>query len=341
VPRHDVVHIAPGLSAAGTIKQALQLQAPSCLLAFDDWLSCGPLRPFQSVAEWRSLRERYWTDLHRSEGFWTSSYERAPFDLLDRAGVLTNCDSIVLWIGTGLAEQLLQVWLVQLLRLLGVDLARLRVIQFHRVGQARAEVVGIGELNPDQLRAHPPEQALGTEDIAELDEAWAAVTSPDPATLLSFLARGAGHLPFLTRSLGLLLGRYPDYQTGLGIWDRLLLEFTRDRGPLAARIIGYTMAHSFYRPDWVGDFYLFARLQRLADQRSPHPLVTLAGDSTVIRGTEIRLTDVGHAVLRGEANAVELNGIDDWVAGVHLDSRAGRVWCHREGALVERPVPTP
>jgi hypothetical protein len=337
VPRH--VHVAPGLSAAGTIKQALRLQAPSCLLAFNDWLSCGPLRPFQSVAEWRALRERYWADLCSDDDDWTS-YERAPIDLLDRAGVFNNCDSIVLWIGTGLAEQLLQVWLVQLLGILNVEPARLRVIQFHRLDQARAEVVGIGELNPDQFRAHPPEQALGAEDIAELNSAWAAVTSPDPAALLSFLVRGAGHLPFLSRSLRLLLARYPDYQTGLSIWNRLLLQCTLDRGPVAARIIGDTMAHDFYRPDWVGDLYLFARLRRLADPRLPHPLVALGGSGTAIRGTEVRLTDVGHAVLRGEANAVQLNDVDDWVAGVRLDSSTGRVWFNQEGRLVEREIPT-
>jgi hypothetical protein len=285
--------------------------------------------------EWRALREQYWSDVYD-----TSSYERAPIDLLDRASVLNNCDSIVLWIGTGLAEQLLQVWLVQFLGLLGIDIARLRVIQFHRVGQARAEVLGIGELNLDYLRAHPPEQVLGAEDIAELNAAWTAVASPEPGALLSFLARGVGHLPFLARNLRLLLARYPDYRMGLGIWDKLLLQYTLDHGPRAVRIVGSAMTHDFHYPDSVGDVYLFARLQRLADPRLPHPLVVLEGSGTAIRNTEARLTDVGHAVLRGEANAVQLNGIDDWVAGVHLESRTGRVWFNQEGALVEREIPT-
>lgn len=40
------------------------------------------------------------------------------------------------------------------------------------------------------------------------------------------------------------------------------------------------------------------------------------------------------AILAGEGNAVEWNGIDDWVAGVHLDSRTGRVRFHTEQTLV-------
>jgi hypothetical protein len=45
---------------------------------------------------------------------------------------------------------------------------------------------------------------------------------------------------------------------------------------------------------------------------------------------EVRLTPLGEAVLAGGQNLVELNGIDDWVAGIHLDSAAGRVW-YRSG----------
>jgi len=39
-------------------------------------------------------------------------------------------------------------------------------------------------------------------------------------------------------------------------------------------------------------------------------------------------------MLNGEANAVHLNGVDDWIAGVHLESRAGRVWFSRDGTLI-------
>ena len=47
-------------------------------------------------------------------------------------------------------------------------------------------------------------------------------------------------------------------------------------------------------------------------------------------------TDAGESVLAGHANAVELNGIDDWVLGVHLDSENGSVWYRKDGALVPR-----
>jgi hypothetical protein len=47
----------------------------------------------------------------------------------------------------------------------------------------------------------------------------------------------------------------------------------------------------------------------------------------------VALTGAGELVLNGRANAIELNGIDDWVLGVHLDSKQGRVWYRKDGAL--------
>jgi len=53
-----------------------------------------------------------------------------------------------------------------------------------------------------------------------------------------------------------------------------------------------------------------------------------------MRGCEVALTETGDAVLAGRANAVKLNGIDDWVLGVHLDAAHGSVWYRKDGALV-------
>ena len=46
----------------------------------------------------------------------------------------------------------------------------------------------------------------------------------------------------------------------------------------------------------------------------------------------------GEAILAGRGNAVEWNGIDDWVAGVHLHSRNGRVWFHSKQTLIRRAI---
>src|SRR5262249_53555218 len=253
---------------------------------------------------------------------------------------LNNCDAIVLWTGTGLAEQLFLAWILQFLRMEAVDPSRLQVIQYTRLGSQRAEVVGIGELNADQLRAHPPAQPLDPAATTELHAAWLAITSPDPTALLTFLGNSPNCLPFLARDLRFLLDHYPDHRSGLSLWDRLLLERIAEKGPRAVRVIGYTMGHDFYRADHVGDVYLFARLRRMGAPDLAHPLLTLNSSTAPMRETMVELTATGRAVLNGEINAVHLNGINDWIGGVHLDSCAGGVWFNRDGTLVP-DVPRP
>jgi hypothetical protein len=99
--------------------------------------------------------------------------------------------------------------------------------------------------------------------------------------------------------------------------DQLLLRYTQDKGPKATRIIGFTMTDSF-DADLAGDGYLFWRLRRMAAPEAAHPLVALSGDPYKMRECDVTLTEAGHEVLAGRANAIELNGIDDWILGVHL-----------------------
>jgi hypothetical protein len=108
-----------------------------------------------------------------------------------------------------------------------------------------------------------------------------------------------------------------------------------EKGPRATRIIGHTMGNNF-DSDLVGDPYLFSRLRGLASSDLAHPLVTMSGDPYDMRNCEVVLTDAGESVLAAEANAVDLNGIDDWILGVHLDSERGSVWYQKEGTLVTR-----
>jgi hypothetical protein len=93
-------------------------------------------------------------------------------------------------------------------------------------------------------------------------------------------------------------------------------------------------AFFFEANECVGDNWLFSRLWRLADPALSHPAVVLTGEQTTIRGTEARLTRDGEQFLKAALNFVELNGIDDWVGGVHLDSRVGEVWFHQDKMLL-------
>jgi hypothetical protein len=326
---HSEVHIVAGPSAAASLREGRALTRDQVLIHYD-LLSCGPLLPLESLEEWRNLRQGYLQSL---------ASEDQSFRFADQAcDVLTHCEqlrdatTITLWLGTGLAEQLMLVWVVALLNRLGINTDSCRVVQYNF--DRTYEVVAVGVLNPSQFKEHPEPEALDDASIREAAAAWKAVTAPEPDSLLTFLSNRRRSLPFLQRSLSSLLYHYPDLSTGLNAWEYQLLQYTRDNGPQANRVVGYTMAHDMDFPEWMGDAYLFQRLHRLADTSLPKPLLTLSGDTKRLRETEVRLTQYGEAVLAGKGNAVEWNGVDDWVAGVHLSSRSGHVWFRKERTLV-------
>ena len=322
------VHIVPGRSAAACLQEGLAL-APDLVLIHHDFLSCGPLKLLDSLEEWQNLRQVYLRSLDSENPFAFPEQDR---DLLLNRERLRSAGTITLWLGTGLDEQLLLVFVVALLRRLSVDAAKCGVVQFSR--DRNSEIVGIAILDPVQFKEHPSPTTLDQAFTREALAAWDAVTASEPEALLSFLT-GTGHaLPFLQRSLNALLYHYPDAKTGLNAWEYQLLHYVCEVGPKATRVVGYTMAHDMEFPEWMADSYLFQRLHRLADGALPKPLLTLTGDTRRLRETAVHLTPAGEAVLAGEANAVEWNGIDDWVGGVHLDSRAGRVWYRRGRTLV-------
>jgi len=328
-----LIHIVQGFSAAGCFNQAMHPK-PGELLVNDDVLSCGPLPAFQSPEQWTSVRGAYWDSVE------PDSRSTTEFNGEFLAGLLAlhDTDSLVLWLGVGVAEQLMLAWVVHLLQSTG-SRAQISVVQYSRVGDSNFDVAwGLGLLNPKQFEHHPPIEPLSTEAIAELERYWAAVTAPDPTNLLSMLAEASTCVPHCQSSLRYMILRYPDHATGLGRWDCELLKYTEKKGPKVTRVIGHLMGNNF-DADLVGDAVLFARLRRLGAVDVAHPLVRLSGDQTNIRDCEVTLTEAGEAVRAGRANAIELNGINDWVLGVHLDSKRGTVWCRKDGALYEANRP--
>ena len=67
---------------------------------------------------------------------------------------------------------------------------------------------------------------------------------------------------------------------------------------------------------YLGDTWAFATMDRLA--RVPDPLLAVAGGDPVGIRTQLKLTETGRRVLDGDADHVELNGVDRWIGGVHL-----------------------
>jgi hypothetical protein len=94
------------------------------------------------------------------------------------------------------------------------------------------------------------------------------------------------------------------------------------------------MICSEFEYDPVGDGHLFSRLLALGSEELASPLVSFTGGTQTIRECTVATTAFGQKVLAGDTNNVQVNGIDDWVGGVHLSSAEGKFTFRDGNSLV-------
>jgi hypothetical protein len=328
----DVVHILRGFN----VPVSPALKAGERRFPTSDSLSCGPLQPLTDISEWKAQRLSYWRSISDYEP------EEGDDDFLGDPSDLVQARRVVIWLGTSLDSQLMLAWASALLRVAGARPEQVDVVQFHR-NHRGIEILDLGMLNPEQFAAHPPPMSLTADDLAELEGVWSAIVSPDPSALVATLASPYERLSFFKRALRTLLHRYPEKASGVNATEMRTLHWIQKAAPSTPRIIGQVLADGFDAAragtgglDQCGDVWLFNRILRLGDPALAEPAIEIGGSRKEYRNTTVNLTPFGARVLAGEANFVDRNGIDDWVAGVHLQSEAGRVWFYDDGNLVRR-----
>ena len=327
LPLPPGVHVILGGSAGGIFNR--NYGSKQRLIDYDV-LSCGPTPKCESIAAWEAMRLEYWESLVPGSDI----FGAIRSSLTEELARLRDAERIHIWAATGLSEQLFIAHVIHLADGLQVDPARVCLLQFEYLRGRHARIIGMGELNEANMAAHPEPVPL-TPDLAEdYRAAWAALTSSDPTLFERFARMRPNANPWLKHAMQLMLRRFPDRKTGLVYWDRLLLEKVRDRAPHVRRAISDAMVDDWDNGDSVGDYFLFGRLLKLGDERSPKPLLTLSGDRTDMRRTEATLTPFGLEVLEGRASSYPTNPVEDWAAGVKLSSSEGSLWFNDGGRLI-------
>ena len=322
------LHLILGDSAGGIFTRVFF--ARDRLLIDQDVLSCGPTPPITDLDAWKKLRFDYWGSIVSGGA---SEHVPSRFNLVDNAQRLKDAECVNIWAATGVSEQLFIAFAVNLVKLVGGDPTRIALVECEMMNGQR--IIGLGELNEAQMRAAPEPRPMADAVAQQYLNAWAALTSPDPAPLANFAREHPEANRWLKLAMQLMTRRFPDKRTGLCYWDYALLSRVEKRGPEVSRIIGYTIAETFGQGDLVGDWYLFGRLLRLGGDRNVLPLLTLTGDQQSIRSTEAKLTQFGADILKGAASNYPENPIEDWAAGVRLSSEEGAMWFNDGGKLVK------
>ena len=165
--------------------------------------------------------------------------------------------------------------------------------------------------------------------------------APEPTTLAEWATRESEQLPFLAPALRRLLEELPAPADGLSGTERRALQAVAAgaRTPPAA----FVAAQRLEEAPFMGDTWFFRALSALGQGTTrllesedgaalppPPPL----GDSQPFARLQLRLTATGEQALRGEADRVELLGIDRWIGGTHITPGNTWRWDAAERTLV-------
>ena len=155
---------------------------------------------------------------------------------------------------------------------------------------------------------------------------WEAFRAPEPTALAEWATRETPGLPYLAPALLRLLEELPAPGDGLSGTERRALQAVAAGAATPAAAFA---AYQLLEPaPFLGDAWFFRTLAGLAglvetkDGPLPPP-PPLGGPDAFLR-VPLRLTREGELVLRGEADRVELLGLDRWVGGTHITRE--RAW---------------
>jgi hypothetical protein len=150
------------------------------------------------------------------------------------------------------------------------------------------------------------------------------------------LAEDTSALPFLARALRRHLQQFPSLENGLSWTEQTALEVLRDQGTLAAgRLYGSVQRREELL--FMGDYSFYRILRQLASGKSP--LIDASGLPAMIEewsGVAVSMSASGRRVLEGLTDRIALNGIDEWLGGVHFrDGQPLWRWDRKRERLVQ------
>jgi hypothetical protein len=309
----SALHITNGDCAAQRLREFLS----DPVITVADVLHDGPARAVDDE-RWYEQRARFLADAP-AEAASIRDGLAACDRLVDRAA---DHQEVVLWFEHDLFDQLNLIRTLD--RLARVEGARVRLICIDRFpGVDR--FIGLGQLDARQLSTLTGTKAPVTADqYALASQAWAAFRASNPLALFQLASARPAALPFLADALFRLLAEYPSTRNGLSATAQRALE-TLAAGPIDAGALFQRTQAAEERP-FLGDWSFFDLLRRMATARVPLLSIEPEPAGRDLRGHLVSQTDAGRRVVNAHADAVHLNGIDEWRGGVHLQGSTSSPW---------------
>ena len=337
------LHIICGDVAGNTLRKST---IPGDVQVWMEIFIEGPVPDNVSEKEWRRVRAEFICQ----EFFTTMTMESALQGADDRYANLEKAkdyEEVILWFDACMFDQTLMIHLID--RLAKIDLGETKLSLICAGECPGFELFnGFGELKPEQMATFwGTQHEISPAEIKLAGDAWKAFSSDNPQNIEKLIGGDCSALPYLANALKRFLQKYPSLENGLNRTQNQIMNAVADG---ATKLIELFVAVSDMeeRP-FMGDTSFWQFVHDLATAKVPVLKVTgpeqLDALSKVDRETlsskelgkwEISITDIGRKVMNNEEDFVKLNGIDSWLAGVHLqDSDARWRWNDVKRKLIE------
>lgn len=316
-----MLHIHNGDSSANIARRA---SLPGEQFAFREALIEGP-----SPAAYKDANDGGW--LVRARHLWSAyglDLKECSEGLRAQEQKLTSFrehDEVVLWFEHDLFCQIHLIYLIDWFASREVGDTKLSLICIGEFS-GREKFRGLGELTPEELASlFPVRKQITQEQLDLATAAWTAYCSDDPTNLQQLLETDCSSLPFVSKALGIHLQRFPSTRNGLGRIEDTALRLIDDGAISFSELFPrFVEVEALYG---LGDAQLWLTLRRMHQVRNP--MFTIRDDAPMekeISATAVfEISSAGKAVLNAETDFVVLNGIENWLGGVHLSGRK-RVW---------------
>jgi len=328
------LHRLCGDWAAETLKRS---GVPGKVRVWYDGYSDGPTPARAYDDEWFALRTRGVLDRFDSPESAILGFRNMYQELEEYPGFA----EVVLWFDPCLFDQTILIQHLDWFSRRDMGKTKLSLICIGEYPGIK-KFLGFAQLRPEQMASLlETRHEVTKREIDLAAEAWNIYRSPDPMAILEFIAGDTTALPYLAQAFRRHLQRFPSIRNGLNLQEQESLEAISEGHATFADI--FARVWEVENLIYFNEGMLLPYLEALAS--GPNPLLRMGGLEFTegIRRYEwpfkkitFELTNTGRDVLNGKEDRVALNGIDQWVGGVHLQGReADWRWDEESDRLVK------
>jgi len=295
------------------------------VLIWRDVLHEGPVPTGKILDEMRPIRARFLAGISgQSEDEIRGCLERRDQTLARFAGF----GEVILWFEHDLYDQLQLIQILDWFSRQDLGRTTLSLIATDRY---------LGQLRPDELRRlYPGRQLVSQAQLELAARAWAAFTAADPVRMVEFVREDTSLLPHLGGALLRHLEQFPSVRNGLSRTQQQILRIA-DAGPSSVQTM-FCADRDLEERIFMGDLVFNYYVRALANARVP--LLRTVQEANPFGKTQVAITAEGKAVMRGEQDHLNLNGIDCWLGGVHLHGNHVWRWNGEQGRLESSRSPS-